>query len=496
MVVEAGSLVGNEDPRPPTGAIGQGEGADHGATVGLVGDVAGGDHGRTVPARPGVRSGRWPSSTRRATARGSTAGRGRPARHDLGRGARGTIATSRVRRLAGLRRVPDVGGVAHARDRFVASLQARVGPHECDRLVGANINGSEHVGGHGFGHRARAARCPRAPGDGADVPPAPPRPPPAAILGAMRGKTGRRLQSGFPVAPAVLVALAALVVASCGSSPSAPQAGTPTTTHHTGPAPARHDDPDDDRHPGLDAAARVDHGTVAAGCGDRPPVLGRPRHRGREPRRRRVRRPAGPDQPVARHRVGRGRQRAGRHRGARADRHRRAGRRQHQLLRGDVQHRVRLRPHQRQPGRAVDHAQRAGGQQLRQRPRRPGGCRWCRPRLRHPGRHGQCLSPRPDLVGAAAPPAARPRRRHRVRRLGLLRERRPPPGRAAPERRHRHRTRARGDAQRPGRRRAVPRCRRRRRGVGQRARGPGPRCGVHHLRRRHPAACWAPTAAR
>jgi len=56
----------------------------------------------------------------------------------------------------------------------------------------------------------------------------------------MRGKTGGRVQLGFPVAPAVvvaLVALAALVVTSCGSSPSAPQAGTPTT-HHAGPAPA------------------------------------------------------------------------------------------------------------------------------------------------------------------------------------------------------------------------------------------------------------------
>ena len=53
----------------------------------------------------------------------------------------------------------------------------------------------------------------------------------------MRGKTGRRLQSGFPVAAAVMVVFAALVVASCGSSPSAPPAGTPTT-HHTAPAPA------------------------------------------------------------------------------------------------------------------------------------------------------------------------------------------------------------------------------------------------------------------
>jgi hypothetical protein len=53
----------------------------------------------------------------------------------------------------------------------------------------------------------------------------------------MRGKTGRRLHRGFPVASAVMAALAALVAASCGSSPSTPQAGT-TTTHHAGPAAA------------------------------------------------------------------------------------------------------------------------------------------------------------------------------------------------------------------------------------------------------------------
>ncbi|MGO9857305.1 MAG: hypothetical protein ACLPYY_19965 [Acidimicrobiales bacterium] len=53
----------------------------------------------------------------------------------------------------------------------------------------------------------------------------------------MRGKTGRRRQLAFPVAPAVMVALGALVVASCGSSPSTPRAGTPTT-HHAAPAPA------------------------------------------------------------------------------------------------------------------------------------------------------------------------------------------------------------------------------------------------------------------
>ena len=45
VVVEPGSLVAHEDAGTRSGAVGHGEGADHGAAVGLVGDVAGGGHG-------------------------------------------------------------------------------------------------------------------------------------------------------------------------------------------------------------------------------------------------------------------------------------------------------------------------------------------------------------------------------------------------------------------------------------------------------------------
>ena len=90
------------------------------------------------------------------------------------------------------------------------------------------------------------------------------------------------------------------------------------------------------------------------------------------------------------------RQRPGADRRARADRHRRAGRRRHQLLRGDVLDAVRLQPHEREPGRAVDHAVGADGEQLEQRPRR--ARRGERPRLRlgHPGQHRQRLHRQPE----------------------------------------------------------------------------------------------------
>ena len=92
---------------------------------------------------------------------------------------------------------------------------------------------------------------------------------------------------------------------------------------------------------------------------------------------------------------------------ARADRHRRAGRRRHQLLRGDVLDAVRLQPHEREPGRAVDDAAGADGEQLEQRSRRAGGGQRHRLRLGDAGQHGQRVHPQPgDGDGAAPAPDA------------------------------------------------------------------------------------------
>ena len=89
------------------------------------------------------------------------------------------------------------------------------------------------------------------------------------------------------------------------------------------------------------------------------------------------------------------RQRPGADRRARADRHRRAGRRRHQLLRGDVLHPVRLQPPEREPGRAVDDALRAHGEQLEQRPRCARRGERLRLRLGDPGQHGQRVHRQP-----------------------------------------------------------------------------------------------------
>ncbi len=50
VVVQPGSLVGHQHAGTSALAVGEGQEADHGATVGLVGDVAGGCHGRNVSA--------------------------------------------------------------------------------------------------------------------------------------------------------------------------------------------------------------------------------------------------------------------------------------------------------------------------------------------------------------------------------------------------------------------------------------------------------------
>ena len=82
-----------------------------------------------------------------------------------------------------------------------------------------------------------------------------------------------------------------------------------------------------DGHARLDPAPVATSGPLQAGSPDRPALLGRPRHRGREPRRRGLRGAPGSDQPRARRGLGDRRQRAGRGRRARGQRHRRAGRR-------------------------------------------------------------------------------------------------------------------------------------------------------------------------
>ena len=131
------------------------------------------------------------------------------------------------------------------------------------------------------------------------------------------------------------------------------------------------------------------------------------------------------------------------------------GGRQHQLLRRDVRQRVRLQPHQREPGRAVDHAGRAHGQQLGQRPgraRRGHGTVFVSVTQ---GNNVSVYSINPGAADRTPPGRERAGRRHRVRRLHLLRARRSPPGGAAPERGHRRRPGAGRHAQRPGWRRAV-----------------------------------------
>ena len=242
VVVEARALVGHQHAGPAIGAVGQRQGADHGAAVGLVGDVAGGDHGRTVLAA---------------------------ARRHTGPDARG--------------------------------------------------------------------------------------PGPTPAVGSWRPRR--------PLA---------LVLAACSSSPSTPKAGPAAHALAAGPA-VLVDHHDHDRPRRVHAGARVDVGAADGRVADPARLLGRPRHRRREPRRRRVRRAAGSDQPRPGRRLGRRRQRPRRHRRARARRHRRPGRRRHQLLRGDLRHGVRLRPGERQPGRAVDDAGGRRGQQLERRPGRHGG---------------------------------------------------------------------------------------------------------------------------
>ena len=304
------------------------------------------------------------------------------------------------------------------------------------------------------------------------------------------GTPGRRLQSGiggrgWPCSPRLLLA-------ACSSGPSTPKAG-PTTTHHD--VDLAHVD-DRRRRPRLDPGAGLHLGPVDAGRADRPPVLGRPGHRRREPRRRRVRRAAGSDQPRAGRRLGRRRQRPRRHRRARAtgiaalaaD-----GTNFYVATYCDVY--------------AYN---RASGNQDGQ---------WTMPAV------NTANSSNDDLVALAAAggkvfvsvtrgntvsvysvdPATSAAPHLLVRGLGdaigpdgavYYESARPPPRRAAPRRVDRHGSGAGPHAQRAGRRRAVRRRRRRRRGVGQQARRPGPRCASSPPTTPPRSHVWAPTAAR
>ena len=145
----------------------------------------------------------------------------------------------------------------------------------------------------------------------------------------MRGRPGQHLQLGL--------------VAAVGKPALA--GGLQFGTVHADLPTARHDhhhgrrgvfDDRDDRHTGSTLPPVSTSGPLTLGAPIVLPVLGRPCRGGGEPRRRRLRRPARSDQPVALGGLGHRRQRPGAGRRARGDRHRRAGRRQHQLLRGHV----------------------------------------------------------------------------------------------------------------------------------------------------------------